>query len=255
MMSSTSISYQSRLTVSSGSAVGLYVKPKVIVSAISGSTSGLPPVRTAHWAAGHCVMLPYWPAVTPVRAHCSGRHRRVRPRAGVNREHRSVGHRLRVEQLDQARRTDRVVEGAAEPDALDRRPLQAELVGVDAARQLVVRVPVAGLEHEVLGTRHALQERNAELDVHFRHVGVRVDRRARAAAARQVTGTERLVRQEPERVAAVFGTDRNADAFLGRRQLQAVGAKIAGDVCSRRLPAWQSLGQGRTRTGNRSPPG
>src|SRR5262245_50599194 len=79
---SPEIWYQSTLTERSGSADGVSVKPKLTVSAVSGIRSVLPPVSTPHCAEGHCGILPYWAAVTPVRWHSASVAAGVGPAQG-----------------------------------------------------------------------------------------------------------------------------------------------------------------------------
>ena len=60
---------------------------------------------------------------------------------------------LRGEQLDDVGRTDRTLVAAAQADVGNRRPLEAELVGVGLDAVAVVGVAIGGVEREALGKR------------------------------------------------------------------------------------------------------
>src|SRR5215831_7966663 len=81
---------------------------------------------------------------------------RRQPGAGITRHDARVGDRLRAVQLDDVRRTQRVLIRATEADVPDRRPLHLELVGVRWPRGRVARAPVAGVEYQLPGPRRIL---------------------------------------------------------------------------------------------------
>lgn len=74
-------------------------------------------------------------------------------------------HELRVVELDDARRADGLVIGDAQAYVVDRRVLDLELVRVGLEPDLgrpgaagVIRIAVAGIEQELLGEGHVLDE-------------------------------------------------------------------------------------------------
>jgi hypothetical protein len=65
----TLMSNQSTVRVKPRKKVGVNTAPAVKVSPTSGWRWVLPPFSSVHWPDGHWMMLPYWPAVTPLRSH------------------------------------------------------------------------------------------------------------------------------------------------------------------------------------------
>src|SRR5436305_1975075 len=64
----TLMSNQSTVMLNPGRKLGFSTTPIERVSACSGFRFGLPPCRPLYWLAGLARMLPYWAAVTPVKA-------------------------------------------------------------------------------------------------------------------------------------------------------------------------------------------
>ena len=77
-------------------------------------------------------------------------------------------HQLRVEQLDDARGTNRLLVRTADADITERRPLQLELVGADAATVGVVRMAEPGIEHQFPGKGLVLDQRHPQPILHSR---------------------------------------------------------------------------------------
>ena len=124
-----------------GSAAGTR-SPTVYESAVSGVSSWLPPKKPLYWPAAlfSTSPVPYWAGVD-VRDHALLERRgRSRSRARVAADVEQA-ETLCLVQLDDARRTDRALVAAAELDVLDRRPLEADAVGVG---RLVDRLAVVG---------------------------------------------------------------------------------------------------------------
>src|SRR2546421_455257 len=76
------MSYQSSVTLRSGTNVGVNTRPTVYVSAFSGDRLTLPPARPLYWFAELGVMFPYSAAVTPLKAHCAAVNEGVAPAHG-----------------------------------------------------------------------------------------------------------------------------------------------------------------------------
>src|ERR1700678_459103 len=69
-------------------------------------------------------------------------------------------------------RAYRLGKAAAETDVLDGRPFDTKLVGVGAESQRVLRIPVAAVDGQLLGERHAVQDRHVELTEDFTDVEI-----------------------------------------------------------------------------------
>ncbi len=166
----------------------------------------------------------------PVFRHCAqGRRMDGVGGAGVLGDLAGVGHRLRREQLQDVRCTDRLLVGGAEPHVADRRPFAPDLVGVGLDAGGIVREPVAELQVQVLGVGHVLQDRHARLAIAFRDTDAGVDRRRGAAGAGQVVVELGLVGRELQVLAPLLEADGHADPVVGPGRLDPVVAEIAGD--------------------------
>src|SRR6185437_8499262 len=127
--------------------------------------------------------------VEPGREHRAGRNarRNAKRRGGGN----GTGRRARIaaavgrcaggrgEQFRHVRRANRTLEAAAEAQVVNRLPLDAEVVGVRIAGQVVVIVTIRGVELQALHERRVLDERYLELEEAFADVEAAADPRYR----------------------------------------------------------------------------
>ncbi len=89
----------------------------------------------------------------------SGRARRTRIVPQLDQSHQRL-----VEQLDDARRTNSPLIGSADAKVLDGLPLNVKLVGIDDAAGRVVGAPEPRVDHELLGERLVLHQRDEHLE-------------------------------------------------------------------------------------------
>ncbi len=128
--------------------------------------------------------------VLALRQRCTGWDELVvgiyRRGAGIHAQEGLQTEVLRVEQLDDVRRADRMLERGAQRDVRDGRVLQLELVGIGLTRQRVVGIAVARVEIQVVNSGGVFRDRNASLDEPFLDTVPVVDRyRGRAGAREQ----------------------------------------------------------------------
>ncbi len=155
-------------------------------------------------------------------------------RRRIHRTPARVGRAARADdgrgvQVADGGRADRAVVAAAEPDVLNRRPLDTKLVGVGVEARRVRRVAVASLDRQVVRARLLVDEGHVDFGEAFRDVELAVDRVIRAVATRREAVAEDVVRIEVVDFLAVLGTDVD-DETAGRcRRLDAVLAEVTRD--------------------------
>src|SRR5262249_44878996 len=140
-------------------------------------------------------------------------------------------YRLWAVQLDDVWRTQGVLIGAAQTNIRERCPLHLELVGICGTCRRVARMPVAGIEYQLLGPRLILHDRYAQLRELLRHADVLVvDRDRGAAEARQVVRYRGRVGLKVELIEALLRTHVDRHPIAGERNRYSVLAEIPGDA-------------------------
>jgi hypothetical protein len=200
------------------------------VSASSGVRSVLPPWRKLYCPAGLSrAFAPTFPAGTPESMHSWSLASGSRASAAGIACHVEQVEALRREQFDDIGRTDRLLVAGTEPDVLDGRPLEAELVGVRLHAVAVVRVPVRGVEREAFRARLVLGDRHPGFHEELFDLRAAADADRRAAGTGELAGLLQRVDLVLQRVAAPLGADHQLDAVGGERRLDAVHPEVTRD--------------------------
>ena len=189
----------------------------------------LPPWRKLYWPAG--LSSAFAPDLCPPARPRRCTPPRSPPDRGFAAPQGSPVHveqveALRREQLDDVGRTDRTLVAAAQADVLDRRPLEAELVGVGLHAVAVVRVPVRGVERQALHAGTILGDRHAAFEEQLFDLGAAADADGRAAGTGELARRLQRVDLVLQRVAAPLGAEHHLDAVGGERRLDAVHPEV-----------------------------
>src|SRR6185295_263265 len=126
------------------------------------------------------------------------------------------------EELDHIRGAHRLLVAAAQPDRLDRRPLDADTVGVRRVVGAVIRIAIAAVDAQQIRPWLAFHDRDAHLGKRFLDGELTGEADNRTALARQVEGRKFGVGFEAQLLDATLEAERNADAGLGPRRSPAV---------------------------------
>ncbi len=97
---------------------------------------------------------------------------------------RDLADELRVEELDDARRADRLVQRRAQPNGGDRCVLDLELGRIHRPARRIIRAAYAGVEAEILNVLLAFEQRNAYFGEIFVDADRPVDGHGRARESR-----------------------------------------------------------------------
>src|SRR5690606_4784990 len=106
---------------------------------------------------------------------------------------------------------------AAQAQVLDQRPVEVELVGIDAAGRIVVGVAVGQAQVQRVRQRPVVEQGHQRLDIGLAYVGA-----AAARAARRHADDRALLQQAvgPELVAVAAPAQAGGEAQLAGRQLE-----------------------------------
>ena len=106
---------------------------------------------------------------------------------------REQADRLREEQFEHVRCTNRTLIARPQTEIVDRLPFGAVFVRRDGSGGVVRRITIAAICRQVFDERHVLDQRNANFAVEFGHIVATMDARARASLTGQVAALELLV--------------------------------------------------------------